>query len=151
STSSFRVFDKLAVFNLLVAAAIAVPAGVVITVLGNMVLGILSHGHMSAPLSLFALMSVLMVVQTLWNTAGAFLLALNLQHHFSTLYAILSVAAFLCCGVVAHYAGLSAVSILLLISELIISFVVFRTWLRVSKINVASIIGISEEIIASAL
>ncbi len=124
-TSTLR---KLVAANLLAVGLVTVPSALVTALFGERILALMSHGRIHAPLTLLVVMTVVMAAQTLWNTLGSFLFALNLQHRFTHLYALIAIVSTALCYPIARRFGIIPMSFVLLLVDTFMVWVTFRAW-----------------------
>jgi O-antigen/teichoic acid export membrane protein len=143
--------NRLVATNLLMFLLVTLPASVILLCFGQSLLDILTRGQIRGPFILFFAMTIIMFLQTLWNTVGSFLFALNLQQRFTYLYAVLSVAMIFICFFAAKQVGIEGIAIVLLAVDGALAVVTLREWARISGETYAELMQLSVAVLKQSL
>jgi O-antigen/teichoic acid export membrane protein len=135
STGNKPLSANLVALNLGFTTAVAVPATIVLIVLGPFVVSLLSDHRLSASTELFVWLSLTALFQAAWNTVGQFLFAINKQHKFAYFYLALSGLAGASPVLLGHAATPAKAALVWCATEAVMCAIVYRAWWAETNLN----------------
>jgi O-antigen/teichoic acid export membrane protein len=126
---------KLTVLNIVSAAFLFVPAGIILVGLGPWALFKLSHGKIIGSEELFVWLTLMLAFQISWNTVAQFLFAANKQQSFSLFYTFLALFAVISPAIGKKAQTMDRAVIVSCIAEGVMAVVVFSIWRREQPIQ----------------